>query len=107
MVTVLPSGLDLELFFTYGHPLYQREFDRRVLKPFRGREIPFISPEDLILRKLVNTRLRTKHDLDDAISVARVQGGRLDIAYLRDHCGVHRACQLLEDVLETAGFGGG
>ncbi len=106
LVTLLPSGVELELFFTKGHPYYAREFERRVLITFRGEQIPFLSPEDLILRKLVNSTLRTKHNIDDAVNVARVQADRLDAGYLREHCGVHRVCDLLEDILEEAGLGG-
>lgn len=104
LVALLPSGVELELFFTKGHPCYAREFERRVLITFRGEQIPFLSPEDLILRKLVNSKLRTKHDIDDAVNVARVQGDRLDLGYLREHCGVQRVCGLLEEVLEEAGL---
>lgn len=103
LVVTLPAGLDLEVFFPPEHPWYQEEYDRRVLAPYKGRRIPFLSPENLVLRKLVNTRLRSKHDLDDAIGVVKVQGADLDATYLREHCGVHRVCGLLEDVLAEAG----
>lgn len=106
LVTVLPSGLDLQLFLSHGHPLYDRAFERPARRAFLGREIPFISPEDLILRKLVSTKLRKGQELADAIKVAKVQADRLDVGYLRGHCGVHRVCDLLEDILKGAGLGG-
>lgn len=102
LVTTLPSGLDLEVFFTAGHPLYEREFERRVEVPLEGETIPFISPEDLVLRKLVNTKKRAGEDHDDAVSVAQVQGEDLDLAYLREHCAPHRVCDRVEELAELA-----
>lgn len=104
LVTVHPSGLDIEVFFTHGHQLYEREFDRRVEIEVDGEPIPFISPEDLILRKLVNTKKRRGDDWQDARAVARVQGSALDLVYLREHCGPHRVCDLVDelaDLVET------
>lgn len=98
LVTVHPSGLDIEVFFTAGHPLYDREFERRVEIPLEGQPVPFISPEDLVLRKLVNTRKRRGQDWEDARSIARVQGPNLDLAYLREHCAPHRVCDQVEQL---------
>lgn len=95
LVTFLPSGMMLEAFFTYGHPFYKEEYDRRVVIEVDGTPVPFISPEDLILRKLVNTKMRRGVDLQDAFAVAQVQGDDLDYAYLREHCAVHRVCGLV------------
>lgn len=102
LVTTLPSGMELEVFFIHGHQLYQREYDRRAEIEVEGRLVPFISPEDLILRKLVNTRKRRGKDLEDAISVAQVQGEHLDVAYLREHCAPHRVCDRVEQLAELA-----
>lgn len=54
----LPSGLMIAIFFTPPNPLHDREFERRVVVPVRGQDLPFLSAEDLVLRKLVNLRLR-------------------------------------------------
>lgn len=105
VVVTHPSGLDIEVFFTAGHPFYAREFERKVKKPFRGRPVPFISPEDLILRKLVNTRKRRGPDWEDAVSVARVMGSQLDLAYLRENCAVHRVCGQVDRLARTADEG--
>lgn len=103
LVTLHPSGLDLEVFFVAGHPCYDREFERKVTGTLRGEEVPMISPEDLILRKLVNTRKRRGDDLEDAFSIARVQGETLDLDYLREHCAPHRVCGLVEEIAEEIG----
>lgn len=103
LVTTHPSGLDIEVFFTAGHPLYAREFDRKVTHDFRGEAVPVISPEDLILRKLVNVRKRRGEDLRDAQAVVGAYGSDLDFNYLREHCAVHRVCGMVEDLAEEAG----
>lgn len=101
LVTDLPSGLMLEVFFIYGHPLYDREYERRVEIEVEGVCVPVISPEDLILRKLVNTRIRRGKDLEDAFGVAARQGERLDLQYLREHCAVHRVCDHVEELADV------
>jgi hypothetical protein len=105
LVTDLPSGLMVEVFFVYGHPLYDREYERRVVVEIRDVPTPLISPEDLILRKLVNTRIRRGHDLKDAFGVAETQGERLDIGYLREHCAAHRVCDYVDEIEELIGTG--
>lgn len=102
LVTTHPSGLRIEVFFTAGHQLYEREFERSVTVNLNGREVPFISPEDLILRKLVNMRKRRGVDWEDALSVGHVQGDDLDYTYLRDHCAVHRVCGLVDQIEDAA-----
>lgn len=50
-------GLKVELFFTPPNVVYDREYARRRTLGLHGEQVPLISPEDLVLRKLVNTRL--------------------------------------------------
>lgn len=102
LVTTHPSGLRIEVFFTAGHQLYEREFERRATVDIQGREVPFISPEDLILRKLVNMRKRRGVDWEDALAVGRVQGDDLDYEYLREHCAVHRVCGLVDRIEDAS-----
>ena len=97
-----PEDLPVELFFAAETELHRREFERRVVLEVLGRKMPFVSPEDLVLRKLVNCRMRRYQDFDDAVGVVRVQGRRLDGGYLRRHCGVHRVCALLDQALAAA-----
>ena len=96
------DGILVELFLTGGSALHEREFERRVKRIVRGTPTWFLSPEDLVLRKLVNCRLRKSMDFDDAISVIRVQGAQLDHDYVRRHCAVHRVCGLFERAVQEA-----
>lgn len=97
-----PSEYKIELFYAPKHPLHDREFSRRVFVEFRGQRLPFLSPEDLILRKLVNTKHRRAQDYDDVLMVIAVQDDTLDLDYVREHCGVHRVCGLFERALKDA-----
>lgn len=98
----LPSGLVLEIFLTPRNAVHDREYDRRVPIEVRGEPVPFTSAEDLVLRKLVNTRIRRGLDYDDAVGIIATQGARLDLGYLRKHCAVHRVCDLLERAVAEA-----
>lgn len=98
----LPSGLTLDLFFTPPDPVHDREYSRRVLVSVDGDEIPFISAEDLIPRKLVNLRLRRGCDFDDAVGVIATQGARLDLVYLRAHAAFCRVGEILERAVKDA-----
>lgn len=95
-------GIMLELFFTPRNVVYDREYDRRVVIPFRGLDLPFISPEDLALRKLVNTRLRRGLDYDDVVGLLAVQRDAIDLAYLRAHAAFYRVGELLERAIADA-----
>lgn len=96
------SGLPVELFFSGHTEVGRREFGRRVAKKVRGTSVWFISPEDLVLRKLVNCRLRSGVDFDDVVGVLRVQGTKFDSAYVKNHCAVYRVCGLFDQALRFA-----
>lgn len=73
-----------------------------MLVAFSGETLPFISAEDLVLRKLVNMRIRRGQDYDDAVSVLAVQGLRFDHAYVRGRCALDRVCDLFERAVKDA-----
>lgn len=99
------KGAEVEVFMTPPRPPYSDEFRRRVMVDFRGERIPFISPEDLVLRKLVNQRLRRGLDYQDVVSVLMTQGPRFDHAYVRGRCAVYRVCELFERAVKDAEAG--
>lgn len=98
----LSSGLTIEVFLTPPSAVHDREFDRRVTVELAGEPTPVLSAEDLILRKLVNIRLRRGLDFDDAIGVLARQGSRIDLAYLRAHAGFYRVGEFLERAIKEA-----
>ena len=98
----LPSGLTLEVFFTPHSVVHDREFERRTTIKVQGEAIPFTSAEDLVLRKLVNIRLRRGQDYDDAVGVIARQGAALDLEYVRAHAGFYRVDELLDRAIADA-----
>ena len=98
----LPSGITLEFFFTPPGPVHDREYDRRVTVLLRGEEMPVLSPEDLIIRKLVNIRLRRGLDYDDVVGIIARQGDRLDLGYVRAHAGFYRVEAHLDRAIKDA-----
>jgi hypothetical protein len=101
------SGMEIEVFFTPRNDVYDREFDRAVTVDVQGIQLRVISPEDLVLRKLVNCRLRRGPDFDDAVSVLRTQGSSFDYTYIRRHCAVYRVCALFDAAVHASTQGRG
>lgn len=95
------DGVLVELFLTGTTELHHREYRRRVKREIDGERFWFISPEDLVIRKLVNTRLRAKQDYADAVSVLELQT-KFDVEYVRSHCAVWRICRMFDQALEDA-----
>lgn len=102
IVVLLPGGLEVEVFLTPPNEAYDREYRRRVTRELRREPIPFLSAEDLVLRKLVNTRLRRGPDFEDAVGVLAVQKGSIDRAWLRGACSVYRVCEVLARAITAA-----
>lgn len=94
-----PGGVPVEAFFTLSHEVYDREFARSVPIDVGGNKVPFISPEELVPRRLENSRLRRGPDFDDAESVLQVPGANFGQDYVRRHCGVYRGCALFQEPL--------
>jgi len=73
-----PSGFRVDFIFSTTE--YERQaIGRAVFVDLGGTRIPFASAEDLIIHKLFAGRAR---DWDDAVSVVRRQGERLDWIYI-------------------------
>lgn len=72
-------------------------FERLRMVRVDDLEIPVASPEDVIILKLLGGSAR---DLEDARSVLRVQGEKLDLALLRRLCPIPLK-ESLEDLLKT------
>ena len=75
-----PSGLDLDLVLA-GPGLEEAFLSRAVLVDLSGTQIPFISPEDLIVTKILAGRSK---DLDDIRGVLEERGDSLRVDQIRD-----------------------
>lgn len=99
------SILPVEVYLSGDHPFTALQFDRARAVDWLGRTYRFISPEDLVLRKLYNLRLRrTPKDLDDAMSILRDQGDQLDVAYMREQARPFRTLGWLDELLREQGI---
>lgn len=85
-----PFQIDL---ITASLPFEEVAFGRAHYHELFGMRLPFSSPEDLILLKVLAGRDK---DLLDAIGVARRHRDRLDRAYLEQT--LQQLCELAEDV---------
>lgn len=102
VVAQLADNLELEVFFTPPRPPYDEEYARRVVIEVEGEPVPFLSPEDLVIRKLVNTRLRRSIDLDDVIGVLVTKRGTLDMERIRAKATFDRVEAKLNEAIAAA-----
>jgi hypothetical protein len=90
-------GVDVDLFL--AESAYQREaLSRRVRQDIEGRPVWIVSPEDLVLLKLVAHRPRDIADVGDVLFTQ----GQLDEAYLRRWAAPLGVLEELERVLAEA-----
>ncbi|MEK9174507.1 MAG: nucleotidyl transferase AbiEii/AbiGii toxin family protein [Patescibacteria group bacterium] len=78
------TGVKVDFWIMKKTPAGRSEFERRIIKKIDGQEVSFISPEDLVLNKLLwyQKSLSSRH-LEDAESVLKISGGKLDKKYLK------------------------
>lgn len=74
-------------------------FRRRQMHKVKGKNLSFVSPEDLVIVKLAwYQKTDSAKHFDDAIGVLTVQGEKLDFDYL----GIWAKKHLVDDLLEKA-----
>ena len=96
----LDTGFKIDLIFRKSRPFSKEEFRRRRQISFHGRLLWFTSPEDTILSKLEWSKLgSSERQFQDALSVARLQGEKLDAVYLKKWADPLGVRDLLNDLL--------
>jgi hypothetical protein len=100
------DGTSVDLFFSYD-PFHEAARDRARQVSFDGSTIGVLSPEDLVILKVLADRERDWEDVED---VLRTQGATFDLAYVRHWlealCGVNRAKPgRFETTVRAAGLG--
>ncbi|MEK7659365.1 MAG: hypothetical protein AAB338_01780 [Patescibacteria group bacterium] len=96
------TGFKVDFWITKGDERAKIEFKRRIVKKIDGQKIYFISPEDLILSKLVwyeKSGESSKH-IEDVGSVFKISGEKLDIGYLKKQAGKIGVAGLLKKFLK-------
>lgn len=78
------TGLKVDFWVAKEGELSTLEFKRKKVKSLLGKKINFISPEDLILRKLLwYKESQSSRHLEDAQSISRISNEILDKKYLK------------------------
>jgi len=94
------TGVKVDFWITKGDEASINEFKRRIIKKISGKNIYFISPEDLILSKLrwYEQNESSRH-LEDIESVFKIQKN-LDLRYLRKWAKLQSTIKILESLIK-------
>lgn len=80
-----------DLWLAPDTPLHRSEFEHAVSRDLGGRTLVVTHPQDFVLRKLVNTKIRrASHDLDDAYQVLLFAWEMIDADQLIEDAAIHR-----------------
>lgn len=78
------TGIKVDFWIEKGDETARAEFKKRVLKKIDKQKVYFISPEDLVLSKLVwYKKSESSRHLEDAESVFKISGKKLDKNYIK------------------------
>lgn len=103
-------AMKVDFFVSNGTGLDRLQLERRrpmALAGADGREVFVASPEDVVLRKLLWFRASggaLERQVRDVAGVLKIQGPRLDLAYLRGTAQALGIADLLEESLRKAGL---
>jgi hypothetical protein len=90
----------IELFMLRPEPFDQTRFARRVERRVGERMVYVPTAEDVIVQKLRwSPHPGRRKDLEDVENIIAVQGGRLDVAYIRGWCDQHGTRELFDRLL--------
>lgn len=94
------SGLKVDFWVLKGNPFDKEEIKRRIQKDFSGQNIFFITPEDLILRKLLWYKMtESDRQLEDIRSVFERQK-KLDMKYIKKWAKIQSTEEILKKLLK-------
>jgi hypothetical protein len=105
----LRNGFKADIYLAARDAFSREQFERRQsIEIAPGRSLPFASPEDVVLQKLRWYRLGggvSERQWLDALGVLKVQGERIDLAYLVRWADTLELTDLLHRALAEAGIG--
>ncbi|MCL4849364.1 MAG: nucleotidyl transferase AbiEii/AbiGii toxin family protein [Acidobacteria bacterium] len=98
----------VDIFVVGRQPLRRGQLERRESVDLGRAQFYVVSPEDIVLQKLIWYREGCEvsdRQWRDVLGVLKLQGDRLDLAYLRDGARAGKTAVLLERALSEAGLG--
>jgi len=97
----------VDVFVVGEQPLRRGQLERRQPVDLGSARLHVVSPEDIVLQKLIWYRKGgevSERQWRDVLGVLKLQGDRLDAAYLRDGARAGDTAALLERALREAGL---
>lgn len=92
------SGLKIDFWLIKKDSFGRAEFKRRIKKKIFGEDIFIISPEDLVLCKLLGYgETQSSRRLDDAKSI--LMTSKVDLKYIKNWAGKQGTIEILEKLL--------
>lgn len=95
------TGVKVDFWIIGKDSIGLSQLKRRIVKKVLGRKIYFVSPEDLILNKLLwYKESESERQLDDVKSVFKITK-KLDLNYLRKWAIYHKVSGVLKEILKN------
>ncbi len=97
----------VDVFVVGTQPLRRGQLERRQLVDLGSAQLHVVSPEDIVLQKLIWYRKGgevSDRQWRDVLGVLKLQGDRVDVAYLREGARAGDTAALLERALREAGL---
>jgi hypothetical protein len=96
------SAFKIELFLLADDSYHQERFRRRRQVQFEGRWASLPTPEDVVVQKVYwGQKARRAKDIEDVQQVLSVQGGKLDLTYIRHWCAMQGTRVFFEKLLDS------
>lgn len=93
------TGVKVDFFVIGRRPFDQSQLDRRMAQHILGNRVYFVSPEDLILSKLLWVQLgESAKQREDIESILKMQK-KLDWKYLKKWATIHSTIEILDELL--------
>lgn len=95
------TGIKVDFFVMDSTPYNKLKIKRAVLRDMYGAKAFFVTPEDLILSKLIWSKESfSQKQLEDIKTVLRNSKIKLDFKYLRDWAKKHGTIDILENLIK-------
>ena len=96
------SNLKVDFFVAGSDAFNKQKLARRISLDINGEKVNFVSPEDLILSKLLWYKSsHSNRQLEDAESVLKIQKDKLDFNYLKKWTSIQETDKILEPLLNN------